>query len=368
MDLSALFEPFQLGSLQLPNRIVMAPMTRAQSPGGVPGADVAAYYARRAAGGTGLILTEGTTIDDPAASPMQKIPRFMDDTADGWRAVCDAVHAAGGKIMPQLWHLGLMRPAETSPNPELPSISPSGVQGNGQPVGEAMSEARIEAVIAAFGKAAALAQRLGFDGVELHGAHGYLIDQFFWDKTNRRTDGWGGDMAHRARFAVEVVRAVRQATSPDFPIVLRWSQWKSSDYTVRLATDPQMLERFLAPLVDAGVDVFHCSTRRFWEPEFPETGSDLNLAGWTRKISGRPTITVGSVSLSRADVMTERQNPVAISMDHLQQLAAGLKEGHYDLVAIGRALLANPEWANLVREGRLSELQPFSGSALETLS
>jgi 2,4-dienoyl-CoA reductase-like NADH-dependent reductase (Old Yellow Enzyme family) len=367
MDLSALFEPFMLGPLALPNRVVMAPMTRQHSPDGIPGADVAAYYARRAAGGTGLILTEGTTIDDPAASVSADIPRFADDSAAGWRGVCDAVHAAGARIMPQLWHLGIVRRAETAPNPQSPSISPSGLIATGAQVGEPMTHSRIEAVIGAFAEAARLAHALGFDGVELHGAHGYLIDQFFWAQTNRRTDEWGGDIVRRTRFAAEITRAVRAATAPDFPIVLRWSQWKSEDYSARLAADPHELEQFLAPMVDAGVDIFHCSTRRFWQPEFPEAGSDLNLAGWTRKVTGRPTITVGSVGLSREDNMRERDRVVEISADHLGHLAAGLRDGDYELVAVGRAILANPDWANLVREGRLSALRPFSGAVLATL-
>lgn len=136
-------------------------------------------------------------------------------------------------------------------------------------------------MIAAFAQAADDAKRIGFDGIELHGAHGYLIDQFFWGKTNRRTDRYGGDLVDRTRFAVEIVKACRRAVGPDYPIALRFSQWKSSDYTAKLAETPDELARFLAPLANAGVDIFHCSTRRCWESEF--IGSDLNLAGWTKK-------------------------------------------------------------------------------------
>jgi len=367
LSLAALFEPLSLGPLRLANRVVMAPMTRQRSPGGVPGPDVVAYYARRAAGGVGLIITEGTTVDDPAASPHAAIPLFHGCGLSGWNNVRIAVQAAGGKIMPQLWHLGISRRAEVSPRPDAPSISPSGLLRPGRTVGEPMTEGRIAEVIEAFARGARSAMDMGFDGVELHGAHGYLIDQFFWEGTNQRQDAWGGDPDRRTRFGSEIVRAVRAATSPDYPIVLRWSQWKMGDYEIRLTPDPNSLERFLAPFVEAGVTAFHCSTRRFWEPEFPESGSHLNLAGWTRRLTGLPTITVGSVGLSRADSRETRMDTVETSAEHLSALAGALERGEFDLVALGRALLANPEWPNLVKEGRFSELRAYGAHALEEL-
>jgi 2,4-dienoyl-CoA reductase-like NADH-dependent reductase (Old Yellow Enzyme family) len=117
--------------------------------------------------------------------------------------------------------------------------------------------------------------------------------------SNRRTDAFGGDAVERTRFATEVVRAVRAAIGPDFPLIFRYSQWKTQVHSARLAETPDALESMLAPIADAGVDVFHASTRRFWQPEFE--GSDLNLAGWTRKLTGRQTISVGSVSLGGED-------------------------------------------------------------------
>jgi 2,4-dienoyl-CoA reductase-like NADH-dependent reductase (Old Yellow Enzyme family) len=158
---------------------------------------------------------------------------------------------------------------------------------------------------------------------------------------------------------------------PDFPLVLRFSQWKSQDYSARLATTPTELARFLQPLVDAGVDAFHCSTRRFWEPEFD--GSDLNLAGWSKKLTGRPTITVGSVALNTDFVETFRgatdraSGHGAGKVAHLDRLVEMLARGDFDLVAIGRALLADPAWALKVRDGRMGELRPFTPRVLETL-
>lgn len=115
------------------------------------------------------------------------------------------------------------------------------------------------------------------------------------ERTNRRTDGYGGDAVARTKFAAEIVAAVRAVVSPEFPVILRYSQWKQEAYDARLAETPQALEAILAPLVAAGVDAFHASTRRYWLPEFD--GSDLNLAGWTKKLTGKPAITVGSVGL-----------------------------------------------------------------------
>ncbi|MBV9841942.1 MAG: NADH:flavin oxidoreductase [Sphingomonadaceae bacterium] len=366
-DLSSLFTPFKLGNLELPNRIVMAPMTRCQSPDYTPGPDVAAYYARRAKGGTGLIITEGTTVDHPVATANDTIPAFHGRALEGWKAVLAEVHAAGGLIMPQLWHLGMARNPATSPDPSLPSAGPSGLVSPGKRMTEPMRDEDIQDVVDAFARAAADAQTLGFDGVELHGAHGYLIDQFFWVGTNERTDIWGGDHVGRTRFGVEVVRAVRRAVGKEFPVVLRWSQWKMGDYAVRLVETPRELEQFLQPLAAAGVTAFHCSTRRFWDTEFPDSGAELNLAGWTKRLTGLPTISVGSVGLSKADEVATRGEKINVSVANLELLATAVARGDFDLVAVGRALLANPEWPMLVREGRFDELVDYSGDALATL-
>ncbi|MBE0624490.1 MAG: NADH:flavin oxidoreductase [Burkholderiales bacterium] len=365
MSPDPLFRPYRVNRLHLANRIVMAPMTRSFSPGGVPGADVAAYYRRRAENGVGLIITEGTVIDHPASTNDTRVPHFHGTEAlAGWANVLAEVHAAGAKIMPQIWHIGTVRRAGDRPNPEAPPIGPSGLYKPGVKVVEPMTDAQIAAVICAYARAAADARRLGFDGVELHGAHGYLIDQFFWEGTNQRSDRYGGDMLARTRFAVEVIQACRQAVGPDFPILLRYSQWKQQDYAARLAGTPELLEKFLAPLADAGVDVFHCSTRRFWEPEFE--GSALNLAGWTKKLSGKPVITVGSVSLDNDMVAAFRGKAAAItSIDKLIEMVA---REEVDLVAVGRAMLVDYAWAAKVRENRMQDLLPFTPESLRSLA
>ena len=368
IDTSPLFRPFSLGTLQLKNRIVMAPMTRTASPDGVPGTDVAAYYARRARGGVGLIVTEGTVVDHPAATFDPKVPHFYGEAASaGWREVVRQVHAEGGKIFPQLWHVGASRRPGTPPNVDVPGYSPSGLsKPGGKLVGHAMSESDIADVIAAFGKSAALAKELGFDGLELHGAHGYLIDQFFWAGMNQREDGYGGSLAGRLRFGVEVVRAVRAAVGPDFPLALRFSQWKLYDYQAKLADTPAELAQFLEPLVSAGVDLFHCSTRRFSAPEFE--GSALNLAGWTKQLTGKPVVTVGSVGLDTEFVSQGAGGGMnSGNVADLDALLERLARDEFDLVAIGRALIGDPEWPHKVRDGKTGEIRAFQREMLQQL-
>ena len=204
---SALFEPLQVRSLALPNRIVMSPMTTEHSPGGVPGADVAAYYRRRAEGGSGLVITEGVAIDHPTAVDSPKVPRLHGEEAlVGWRDVVDEVHEAGGRIIPQLWHVGPLWGAMSNVDPSLTSMRPSGVWGRaGRRLPErihrprnaptaAMTEQDLEDVIAAYVRSARNAVGVGFDGIAIHAAHGYLFDSFLWESTNQRTDQWGGDL------------------------------------------------------------------------------------------------------------------------------------------------------------------------------
>jgi 2,4-dienoyl-CoA reductase-like NADH-dependent reductase (Old Yellow Enzyme family) len=359
----ALFVPFTVKGVTLSNRIVMAPMTRSKSPGGIPGPDVAAYYRRRTEGGVGLIITEGTYVPHAGARSYANVPHFYgEESLAGWKRVVDEVHSAGGKIFPQLWHVGLVPAPGGSFLPG--AVGPSGIAKAGEKVGERMTQRDIDDVVRAFGEAAASAEALGFDGLEIHGAHGYLIDQFFWDATNLRTDGYGGDLAARTRFAVEVIREVRRKVSANFPVSLRFSQWKQQDYNARLAQNPSELERFLAPLSEAGVDIFHCSQRRFWDPEFE--GSSLNLAGWVKKLTGKPTITVGSVTLNEEFVRTFRSSDSA-GITGVNELVERLERNEFDLIAIGRSLIVNPSWPKLVERGALDQLRPFQRDVLAEL-
>ncbi len=364
-----LFKSFELGKLQLKNRIVMAPMTRSFSPGHVPNQKNIEYYRRRAVNGVGLIITEGTCVGHKAANGYPNVPFFYGEEAlAGWQRVVDAVHAEGGKIIPQLWHVGGVRKDCLQPDESVPAYSPSGLLSPNKSNGIAMSQQDIEEVKQAFIEAAINAQKMGFDGIELHGAHGYLLDQFFWEKTNLRDDEYGGGLVSRTNFVVEVIRDIKTETGGDFPLVLRFSQWKLQNYASKLAQTPTELEQFLQPLADAGVDIFHCSTRRFWEPEFE--GSDLNLAGWTKKLTGKPTITVGGVGLDGGFVDEEKRGMIShagVATEQFELIEKALAGSDYDLVAVGRCLLQDPQWVHKLKAEAFSEMQAYTVESLKTL-
>ncbi|TWR28551.1 NADH:flavin oxidoreductase [Mucilaginibacter achroorhodeus] len=351
MNYEAFFSPFNYKSLHLRNRFVMAPMTRVQSPDGVPTEQVAEYYGRRAGADVGLIVTEGTTIDRPSSKNQKDIPDFHGNAAlQNWKNIADTVHANGGAIAPQIWHVG---------NTPYGWQPPAPFEGP-----ETMSLNDIRDTIEAFGKAAKSAKEIGFDAIEIHGAHGYLIDQFFWDKTNNRTDEYGGKtLKERTRFGVEVVKAIRAAIGEEMAIILRLSQWKGIDFNAKMAHNPAELESWVQPLADAGVDIFHASQRRYWEPEFD--GSDLNFAGWIKKLTGAPTITVGSVGLN-ADVTSFFAGGAGAESAGFEELLRRFERGDFDLIAVGRQLLQDPEWVKKLKEGRLDEISAFKPESAGT--
>ncbi|MEQ1808473.1 MAG: NADH:flavin oxidoreductase [Terricaulis sp.] len=374
-----LFTPLRLGGLSLANRVVMAPMSRYFCRDEIPHEGVVEYYRRRAAANVGLIISEATYIPHASAHSYENVPVMYGEAAlAGWRDVTEAVHREGGRMFPQLWHTGSFRELGMHPDPNVPGFDASENLNAFEHTThrtKPMTERDIADVIAAYGKAAQSAKDVGFDGVEIHGAHGYLIDSFFWSQTNRRTDGWGGDIRQRTRFGVEVVKEIRRCVGADFPISFRWSQFKQQDYRAKLAQTPEELEQMLLPLVDSGVDIFHASARRYWEPAFKDL-SPVTLAGWTKKVTGKPSIAVGSVGLggvaSTAKTSPARVDNTTISfadaplagVDKVEELLAA---GEFDLIAVGRALLADPEWATKVKEDRLMERRPFSTDLLHEL-
>lgn len=346
---ASLFSPTTVAGLSLRNGFVMAPMTRSHSPGGVPTAENAAYYRRRAAGGVGLIVTEGILIDHPSAGHDPDVPRLADAAAPGWRGVVDAVHAEGAAIIAQLWHMGSQRESSDG----YPAWTPSGVDERGVANSHAASTTEIASLIEAYATAARAALDVGFDGVEVHAAHGYLLDEFLWSATNRRTDRYGGNRRNRSRLVAEIVAAVRTATAPRFPIAVRFSQFKERAFEARLADTPAELAELLEPLVGAGTDLFHASQRRFWEPSFD--GSPLNLAGWAKQLTGLPSITVGSVGLTASTSGAHSDD----GQRSVAALMARHETGEFDLVAVGRALLGNPDWVRLVETGRSAEVVDY---------
>ena len=195
----------------------------------------------------------------------------------------------------QLWHEGAIRKEGGSgPYSQYPTLSPSGLAHAGKPNGRAATLEDLEAIKAAFVKGALAALEIGACGIEVHACHGYLLDQFLWAETNRRTDGYGGDdMAARVRFPAEIVGAIRSAVGPEFIISFRFSQWKEVNYQARIAPAPQDLRVMLDAVRAAGADIFHASPRYFWIPEWKR--SDWGIAGWTKSMTDRPSLPLAAL-------------------------------------------------------------------------
>lgn len=360
-----LFQPLKIRDVMLRNRIVMSPMTRGFCPDGIPTEDVAAYYARRAEGGVGLIITEGVAVDHPAALGdaglgENNIPLLSGNgPIEGWRRVVEAVHAHGAKIIPQLWHQGVMRKPGTGPNPDVASVSPSGSWGPlggmtsiapesipvNPMIGVPMSEAQIEEAIEAFVRCAVNAVDAGFDGIALHGGHGYLIDNFLWAGTNMRDDRWGGDRLRRSAFPAEIVRRIRREIGDALPIFFRFSQWRQQDFRSTLADTPDELSEVLLPLAEAGVDVFDASVRYYNRAAFE--GSPINLAGWARTLTGKMSMAVGGVGINQG--MYDRDKASSVVTD-FSPLIERFRGAEFDLVAVGRAMIGDPQWTNKFKQ------------------
>ena len=383
-ELEPLFQPLTMRGATLPNRLAMAPMTRSFCPGNLPDENVAGYYRRRAEGGVGLIITEAIGTDHPGAVGdtglgETDLPIFNGPSAvTAWRKVVDGVHGAGGLIFPQLWHQGPMRMPGSPPFVDAVAFSPSGLYGDPSKAADyyidkaevlssqdlpVPSDLEIVEVIESFGRAARQAVEAGFDGLALHGAHGYLIDSFLWGETNRRTDRWGGDAVQRTTFAVEVVKACRRELGADRPLIFRFSQWKQQDFRAKLAETPGELEPILGALADAGVDLFDASVRYFNTPAFK--GSDLTLAGWAKKLTGKLSGAVGGIGFSKGMYDT-LSNVETQDSNNLDLVMARFNAGEFDLVSVGRALLNDPEWVKKARCGE--RFLPFDPESLNRLT
>lgn len=213
--MTSMFEPVALGALRLPNRIVMAPLTRnrATMPGRIPNDLMREYYAQRAS--AGLILTEASSVEPRGVGYPSTPGCWSDEQTAGWKNIVDGVHAAGGRIMMQLWHVG--RVSDSSYHDGLAPVAPSAIALEGHvsllrpkrphPVPRALETEEMAGVVAAYKRGAENAKKAGFDGVEIHGANGYLIDQFLQDVSNNRTDRYGGSVENRARLMLEVADA-----------------------------------------------------------------------------------------------------------------------------------------------------------------
>ena len=362
----ALFAPLTLRGLTLRNRFVMPAMQRGFMDDGAPTQQMVDYLRRCAAGGVGLVICESTSPDHPSAYWLPVMGRIDAGTLRAWQRVVDAVHAAGAAIFIQLWHPGAMRKvAPDHPLAQLPAWSPSGLIQGGRGNGRAMTHADLAELQASYVRAARDARRLGVDGVELHAAHGYLMDQFLWAETNQRSDQFGGPtLAQRACYPAAVAAAMRDAIGPDLVLSFRFSQFKEVDYGAAIARDPDELRDMITLMRSAGVDMFNVSSRRFRKPEWPESAHrDWSIAQWTRSFTDAAVMTTGSVGLNVemfADLF-DGQDPSELSVSgDLQELAARVADGTLDLVGVGRMHIANNDFVNKVRAGRVHELALFN--------
>lgn len=360
--MSGLFSEITVGSTVLRNRFVLPAMQRGLAVDYALTPHLIEYYRRCAHGGAGLIITESVAIDHPTSTGHDGFVLMIDQSrAASWTGCIGAVHGEGSRILVQLNHTGACRVENAGgPRPDMASLSPSGLICAGKPNGRAATIEELAEIRDGFVRSALFAREFGADGVEVHCAHGYLLDQFLWSETNLRTDEYGGvTLAERARFPAEIVRAIRQTAGKDFLISVRFSQWKEVDYAARIVSSPQELAPFLEVLRDAGADMFHASTRRFYEPAGP--GSDQTFAGWVKSQTDAPVVTVGSVGLS-VDVMDTIYTDKAIegrTQQCVERLEALFAERQFDLVAVGRSMMADPDWVTKVRDGRYDEVVPF---------
>jgi 2,4-dienoyl-CoA reductase-like NADH-dependent reductase (Old Yellow Enzyme family) len=321
---------------------------------------------RCAAGGAGLIISESTSPDHPSAYWQPMMGRMEAGTLGAWRKVVDAVHSEGAGFLLQIWHPGSMRKvAEGHPLASYPAFSPSGLIQGGRPNGRAMTREDLSELKLAYVQAAEHAQSLGADGVEVHSAHGYLLDQFLWAETNRREDEYGGrSLAERARYSAEIVAAIRKATGERFVISYRFSQFKEVDYGATVASSPEDLRGMLALLRSSGVDLFNVSSRRFHKAEWPDSEHpDFTIAEWARALTDAPVMTCGSVGLNVEMFanLFDDQEPSEQSVERdLRLLAGRVRRGTLDLVGVGRTHIANNDFVNKVRARRFDELALFN--------
>lgn len=337
-----LFAPLVLGPLTLPNRMVVAPMTRVSATAdGLPTARMADYYGQFVQGGFGLVITEGLYTDEAYAQGYRFQPGLANDAQrDAWRPIVERVRAHGGRIVAQLMHAGAL--AQGNPY-RAGTIGPSAVRPKGKqmtfyrgageyPVPAAMTQQDIDDAVAGFARAAARARAAGFDGVEIHGANGYLLDQFLSEGVNVRADRYGGSVANRLRLTVEVAEAVRAAVGRDYVVGLRLSQAKVNDFAHRWRGEEEA-ETIFRTLGALPLDYLHTTEYEAWQPAFGAGMSpSASLAALAKRHGGLPVLANGAL-----------HDP-----DRAADIVA---RGDADAVTLGRGALAQADWPRRVRRG-----------------
>lgn len=351
--MNILFSKTSLGPVQLRNRFAVAPMTRTSATDtGLATPQMQQYYSRFAAGLFGLVITEGTYIDLAHSQGYSNQPGIATrEHAHAWSEVVQRVHAGGARIFLQLMHAGAL----SQYNPyRQESVAPSAVQPLGKQleiyggvgpyrIPRELREAEIEEIIAAFAAAAQRAQVAGFDGVEVHGANGYLIDQFLTTYTNRRADAYGTAVSGRIRLAAEIVGAVRRAVGSSIAVGIRLSQSKVNDYAYQWRGGEADAAIIFAEVAGAGADFIHVTARQAWQPA---CAGCLPVAALAHRYSRLPVIANGAL--------------------HEPGRAEEAIASHSAVVSLGRAALANPDLPARLAHGRAPE--EFDASMLQPLA
>lgn len=342
-----LFSPGQIGSMKLKNRIVMSPMGNylANPDGTVSEADIA-FYSARAKGGVGLIFTECMFVESRRGrGNTHQISAAEDRCVEGLQRLAEAIHALDSKIVAQIYHPG--RQGVSAVNDNLPMLAPSAIECAvvHQPA-VMMTTAEVQNMVSHFVAAAGRVQEAGFDGVEVHGAHGYLINEFLSPYTNQRTDQYGGSFDNRMRFLSEIVSGIRSRCGSDFPLIVRLSVDEfldtigRKDQGLKLADGIEIAKR----LEQLGIDAVDVSSGIYetmsvaWEPASYDQGWKIYLSEAIKKAVNIPVIGVSAI---RDPEYAERV----------------LEEGKLDFVGSARQHFADPEWANKAREGRVGEIR-----------
>lgn len=360
-----LFSPLDVKTRTIRNRFLLPAMQRG-SRDYKPTAGMAATLRRTAERGPGVIISEGAAPDHPAGYWQPAFSILGRDTVTEWGHVARAVlESADVLFLMQLWHPGALRlvvDGVPNPYPDHPALSPSGLVQHGRTNGVAMTTQDLRETKDAYVESALIAQRLGAHGIEVHCAHGYLLDLFFWHETNKRTDEYGGDsLVERATYPAEIISAIRAATGSDFVISVRFSQWKEVDYGARIAQTPDQLAPLITRLEQAGADLFHVSTRRFDAVAWPELDARRSLAAWVKTMTDRPVIAIGSVGLSTdlARDVFDNEDPMLQVEDDVIRVRRGLRAGDFDIIGVGRAQISNPDFVDRVRRADYADLRYF---------
>ena len=334
-----LFSPEKLGNINVKNRFIVAPMTRVSAnPEGTPNNEMQNYYVDYALGGFGLIITEGTYFDELHSQGYENQPGIANQShVEGWRKIVDAVHKQNVPIIQQLLHAGALIQKNRyvshaiSPSPIQPvgEMAPRYIGSGRFPIPREIEKDEIKQVIRSYGDAAARSMEAGFDGIEIHGANGYLPDQFLTTYTNKREDEFGGTLENRLRFHCEVVKEVRKSIGTNATLGIRISQTKINDFEHEWPGQVNDAKIIFSRIAEAGPDYIHISTHKGLVEVFD---SKRNLASLAKEYSGITVIGCGGLH------------------DHIKAQRV-LEDGDADFIAIGKGALADPALPNKISTG-----------------